>query len=161
MAPLRTYRVLSLLVSLALLFGAAAPAVHAACMTMPDHAAMPDHTMPSDRAQEAGMPCHKQEASPRTLHTHPDRTDRFDAPCCADSSKAYHPCCQQDGTTPAAVSALSDSNPRVFTLAFAGTLPDGALTPSLQPFVPPDTRARVSAFTSTIHRQAFLATFLI
>lgn len=145
MSQLRTYRVLPLLLGLALLFGAAAPAVQAACAMMPED------------VQETTMPCLGHEAAALVLNAHQDQGD---VPCEVDPSEQYHACCQQDGAAPSPAVMCSDAGPRIAGLVLAGVLPSDLASlrqPRSATFF---ARAQVPSFPSS-HRQAFLATFLI
>jgi hypothetical protein len=144
MSQLRTYRVLPLLVGLALLFGVAAPTVQAVCAMMPDD------------MQETSSPCHTYEANATVLNTH-----QTDVSCKAAPAESHYQCCLQGETTPLSATLLLDTTLRVFAPAFAGVLLDRVPRPSVARSLLPEKKTLASSFTTTPLRQALLSTFLI
>ena len=146
MSLFRTYRVLPLLVGLALLVGVAAPTVQAVCAMMPGE------------TQEASLPCHGHEEAGPTLNA---QKDSASAPCCASLSERLHPCCHVEAAPRSSATILSDAAPRLLASATTAVLPDGMPTPSVVRSALLETKPSASSFTATPLRQALLSTFLI
>lgn len=144
MPDVRTYSVLPLLVGFALLFGVTAPAVHAACATMPT------------QQTNAGLPCHADEAG----HGLRDTDKANDAACCVVLAVVY-PCCRLDRAIRSAATITSETGPRASILDIAGTwLAEFPRQWALRSALP-GTTAPAPSVTSMPRRQALLATFLI
>ncbi len=146
MSLFRTYRVLPLLVGLALLIGVAAPTVHAVCVMVPGI------------TQEASLPCHGHEEAGLTLNA---QKGSASAPCCASLSERLYLCCHVEAAPHSSATILSGTAPRLLASATTAVLPDGMPTPSVTRSALLETKPSASSFTATPLRQALLSTFLI